>query len=109
MKMMYILPKKIKSLSIYLMVAGFFGLVYGFLSAPKNIDESKAIIAASHGDHRGGEHKDHSLGLHGASPNINDVTNYSDADMDVSSNTKLKNQSLSFFSSGMIDLYSNGL
>ena len=37
--MMYIFPKKIKSLSIYLMVAGFFGLVYGFLSAPKNIEE----------------------------------------------------------------------
>ena len=89
--MMYIFPKKIKSLSIYLMVAGFFGLAYGFLSAPKTIEESKAMIQENHGDHHGGEHKDHSLGSHGASPNINNVTNYSDADMNVSSNTKLKN------------------
>ena len=69
--MMYIFPKKIKSLSIYLMAAGFFGLVYGFLSAPKNIEESKTIIAASHGDHHDGQHNAHSSGLHGASPNIN--------------------------------------
>ena len=89
--MMYIFPKKIKSLSIYLMVAGFFGLVYGFLSAPKNIEESKAIIAASHGDNHGGQHNVHSSGLHGASPNINDAANYNDGDMHLSSNTKLKN------------------
>ena len=73
--MMYIFPKKIKSLSIYLMVAGFFGLVYGFLSAPKNIEESKAIITASHGDHHAGEQDAHSSALHGASPNINDTAN----------------------------------
>ena len=62
--MMYIFPNKIKKIAIAFMIVGFFGLAYGFLSAPKTIEESKAMIEANHGDHHGAEHDEDNLKSH---------------------------------------------
>ena len=44
------------------MIVGFG--FYGFLSAPKTIEESKAMIEANHGDHHGAEHDEDNLKSH---------------------------------------------
>ena len=41
--MMYIFPSKIKKIAIVFMIVGFLGLAYGFLSAPKTVEQSKAL------------------------------------------------------------------
>ncbi len=65
--MMYTFPKKLRNLAITFMVVGFLGLVYGFLSAPTTVEESKAMVAASHADGHGGESHDNSATeTHGA-------------------------------------------
>ena len=46
--MMYTFPNKLRNLALAFMVIGFVGLVYGFISAPKTIEEAKAIMAANH-------------------------------------------------------------
>ena len=65
--MMYIFPNKIKKTAIAFMIVGFLGLAYGFLSAPKTIEESKAMIEANHGDHHGEEHDENNLKSYGNS------------------------------------------
>ena len=56
--MMYTFPNKLRNLSITFMVIGFLGLTYGFLSAPATIEESKAMVAASHGEGHGNDHSE---------------------------------------------------
>lgn len=52
---MYTLSSKLKTFSIVLMVLGALGIGYGFLTAPKTIQEVEAILAADeHGGHGGG-------------------------------------------------------
>ncbi len=63
--MNYTFPNKLRNLAIAFMVAGLLGLSYGFLSAPSTIEESKAIIAASHGDGHGGDHGESITESHG--------------------------------------------
>jgi hypothetical protein len=67
---MYTFPNKLRNLAIAFMVVGFAGLVYGFITAPSTIEESKAIVAASHDDGHGGGHvdaqEDHSTDAHGS-------------------------------------------
>ena len=49
---MYTFSSKLKTLSFILMSLGVLGIGYGFLSAPKNIQEVEQILAAeSHGGH----------------------------------------------------------
>jgi hypothetical protein len=57
-KIMYTFPNKLRNLAIAFMVIGFLGLTYGFLSAPATLEESKAIVAASHSDGHGTSHEE---------------------------------------------------
>ncbi len=63
--MMYTFSNRLRNLAIAFMVIGFLGLVYGFFTAPKTIEEAKAIVAASaHGDEHGASHDDASVEAH---------------------------------------------
>ena len=49
---MYTFSSKLKTFSFILMIIGVLGIGYGFLTAPKNIEEVEKILAAeSHGEH----------------------------------------------------------
>jgi len=52
--MMYTFPNKLRNLAITFMVIGMLGLVYGFISAPNNIEEAKNM-AGTHGEGHDGE------------------------------------------------------
>lgn len=52
---MYTLPSKLKLFSIVIMVLGLAGITYGFLTAPKTVDDVKEIMAHQ-GAHHGGPH-----------------------------------------------------
>ena len=54
--MMYTFPNKLRIFAITLMVVGFLGLTYGFLTAPHSVEEAKAMVADAHGDGHGNEH-----------------------------------------------------
>src|SRR6056300_896835 len=62
--MMYTFPNKLRNLSITFMIIGFLGLTYGFLSAPATIEESKAMVAASHDEGHGNDHSESSSETH---------------------------------------------
>jgi len=51
---MYTFSKKLKTTALILMILGLVGIVYGFLSAPKTIEEAEKIVAESH-------HEGHSI------------------------------------------------
>src|SRR4051812_9750049 len=51
---MYTISSKLKTFSIVLMVLGLLGIGYGFLTAPKDIKEVEAILAAQSHGHEGG-------------------------------------------------------
>ena len=53
---MYTFPNKLRIFVITLMVVGFLGLTYGFLTAPHSVEEAKAMVADAHGDGHGNEH-----------------------------------------------------
>ena len=64
----YTISKQIKILAISFMLIGLAGIVYGFVSAPSNIEEAKAIVASkSHDSHHGSDHgeSDHGESDHG--------------------------------------------
>ena len=46
---MYTFTNKLRNLSIILMVAGFLGLTYGFLSAPNSIEDAQAMVDTTEG------------------------------------------------------------
>ena len=49
---MYTFSSKLKTFSLILMVVGLLGIGYGFMSAPKDIQEVEAILASdTHGSH----------------------------------------------------------
>ena len=54
---MYTFSNKLRNLAFTFMVVGLAGLIYGFLSAPKTIEEAKAMVAASH--HSDGHGENH--------------------------------------------------
>ena len=54
--MMYTFPNKLRNLAIAFMVIGFLGLAYGFINAPKTIEEAKEMVASSHGEGHGESH-----------------------------------------------------
>jgi hypothetical protein len=45
---MYTFSKKLKTTALILMALGLVGIVYGFLAAPKTVEEAEKIIASSH-------------------------------------------------------------
>ena len=45
---MYTFTNKLRNFSIILMVLGFFGLTYGFLTSPKTVEEATAMVADVH-------------------------------------------------------------
>ena len=50
---------KLRNFSITLMVVGFLGLTYGFLTAPETVEEAAAMVAdAHHGEGHGDGHSD---------------------------------------------------
>ena len=53
---MYTFTNKLRNLSIILMVAGFLGLTYGFLTAPNTIKEAQAMVDATHHGNGHGQH-----------------------------------------------------
>ncbi|MFL2603621.1 MAG: quinol:cytochrome C oxidoreductase [Flavobacteriaceae bacterium] len=55
--MTYNFPNKLRNLAIVFMCLGFLGLTYGFLSAPSSIEESKAMVSASHNDGHSESHE----------------------------------------------------
>ena len=63
--MMYTFPNKLRNLAIAFMVIGFLGLAYGFINAPKTIEEAKAMVASSHGDGHGESHDETTTTNHG--------------------------------------------
>src|SRR6476469_5160465 len=48
---MYTFSSKLKTFSFILMVLGILGIGYGFLTAPKNIQEVEQILAAQSHEH----------------------------------------------------------
>jgi hypothetical protein len=61
---MYTFSSKLKTFSIILMVLGLLGIGYGFLSAPKDIQEVEKILAAdAHGAH-GSAHEESAEASH---------------------------------------------
>jgi hypothetical protein len=56
---MYTFTNKLRNFSITLMVVGFLGLTYGFLTAPETVEEAAAMVAdAHHGEGHGDGHSD---------------------------------------------------
>ena len=45
---MYTFTNKLRNFSVILMVVGFFGLTYGFLTSPKTVEEATAMVADVH-------------------------------------------------------------
>jgi hypothetical protein len=59
---MYTFSSKLKTFSFILMAVGLLGIGYGFLSAPKDIQEVEAILAAdAHGSTHGATAEEHSV------------------------------------------------
>jgi hypothetical protein len=48
---MYTLPSKLKLFSIILVVVGLIGIVYGFLTVPKTVDDVKQILSEQEAHH----------------------------------------------------------
>ena len=56
---MYTFTNKLRNFSITLMVIGFLGLTYGFLTAPETVEEATLMVAdAHHGEGLGNSHSD---------------------------------------------------
>ena len=59
---MYTFSNKLRNLAFAFMAIGLAGLVYGFLSAPKTVEEAKAMVATEH--HGGGHGEEHADEAH---------------------------------------------
>ena len=56
---MYTFTNKLRNFSIILMIVGFLGLTYGFLTVPDNIEEATTMVAdAHHGEASGASNHD---------------------------------------------------
>ena len=69
---MYTFSNRLKIGSIILMVVGVLGIAIGFISAPGNVEEAKAMIA-SHGDGHGEEAEHATVAMeHGEATEVHD-------------------------------------
>ena len=56
---MYTFTNKLRNFSIILMIVGFLGLTYGFLTVPDNLEEATTMVAdAHHGEASGASNHD---------------------------------------------------
>ena len=63
---MYQFSNRFRLVTFVLMALGLLGLGYGFLSAPSNVDEAKAMMAAGHDEHGSGHgDESHQSDAHG--------------------------------------------
>src|SRR5690606_35469121 len=60
---MYTFSGKLKTFSIILMALGIMGIAYGFLTAPKTIEEVEVILSEQHHDGHG-SHDTHAATTH---------------------------------------------
>ena len=81
-KKTYNFPNKLRNLAIVFMCLGFLGLTYGFLSAPSNIKESKAMISADHNDGHGDSHEKSHEDLDEKTSNNQAESNHANHDLD---------------------------
>ncbi len=64
---MYTFPNKLRNIAFVLMILGIIGIVFGFLSAPKTIEDVEKIVAESHHDgHGAATHDAHATTSHDA-------------------------------------------
>ena len=64
---MYTFPNKLRNIAFVLMILGIIGIVFGFLSAPKTIEDVEKIVAESHHDgHGAAAHDTHATTSHDA-------------------------------------------
>ncbi|QDO92954.1 quinol:cytochrome C oxidoreductase [Formosa sediminum] len=54
---MYTLSNKLRTFSFALIILGFIGVVYGFMSSHKSLDEVKTMLATEAAHHGGGSHE----------------------------------------------------
>jgi hypothetical protein len=54
---MYTFSSKLKTFSFVLMIVGILGIGYGFLTAPKDIQEVEAMLKAEEAEHHSGGHE----------------------------------------------------
>jgi hypothetical protein len=59
---MYTFSNKLRNLAFAFMAIGLAGLVYGFLSAPKTVEDAKAMVATEH--HEAGHGEEHADKAH---------------------------------------------
>lgn len=64
---MYTFSNRLKIGSFIAMAIGLICLASGFLSAPSNVEEAKAMVASAHGDGHGGGHGEEAAGHHAES------------------------------------------
>lgn len=81
---MYTFPNKLRNIAFALMILGLIGIVYGFLSAPKTVQDVEKIMKESEhgGHHSGAKHDSHAETTHVvAAENAHEahVTNETDA------------------------------
>lgn len=62
---MYTFSNRLKIGSFILMAVGLLGMAIGFVSAPSNVEEAKALVAAAHDDGHGGGHGEAAVGMGG--------------------------------------------
>jgi len=55
---MYTFSSKLKTFSFALMIIGFLGVAYGFLTTPSNVEDVKVMLAESHDSHIEDTHAD---------------------------------------------------
>jgi len=67
---MYTFSKRLKLISIALMVLGAVALVSGFLSAPDTVEQAKAMVADAHGH---GSHDAHHTDTHAVADHHEDT------------------------------------
>ena len=79
--MTYNFPNKLRNLAIVFMSLGFLGLTYGFLSAPSSIEESKAMVSASHNDGHGDSHENSHEDLNEKTSNNQAESNHANHDL----------------------------
>lgn len=63
---MYTFPNKLRNIAFSLMILGIIGIVYGFLSAPKTVQDVEKIMKENEhgGHHSGAKHESHSEATH---------------------------------------------
>ena len=93
---MYTFSSKLKTFSFILMIVGILGIGYGFLTAPKDIQEVKQILAAQEHGHEGHEAAQHEdqvaeVPVQGkvAAPVASDTTNTSHDSLSVAAVSNL--------------------